>query len=91
MAGQASIENGKKGGRPKAAHTLAAETAKAKLIEMYVANIVPINQALIDKALSGDVSAIRELHDRVYGKASQPVEHSGVIDIGLILDEIENE
>ena len=70
---------------------IAAETAKAKLIEMYVANIVPINQALIDKALSGDVSAIRELHDRVYGKASQPVEHSGVIDIGLILDEIENE
>jgi len=69
--------NGRKGGRPKgskAAHTLKAEQGKALLIQMYLEQVRPINQALIDKALTGDIQAIRELHERVYGKSVQPIE-----------------
>ena len=73
MAGITSIENGKKGGRPKATHTITAEAGKAMLIKMYLERIIPINKALLDKAEAGDIQAIRELHDRVYNKAAQPV------------------
>lgn len=66
-------ENGKKGGRPRGLNAINAEKGKAKLIEMYLAKVVPINQVLIDKALAGDITAIKELHDRVYGKSMQPV------------------
>jgi hypothetical protein len=58
----------------KAAHTLDAAKGKALLIQMYLEQIRPINQALIDKALSGDIGAIKELHDRVYDKARQPID-----------------
>lgn len=87
MAGIASIENGKKGGRPlgsKAAHTMEAEEAKKHLIQAYIQNIEPINRALIKKAKTGDLAAIREIHDRVYGKAPQALEVKG--DITLKLD-----
>jgi hypothetical protein len=57
----------------KASHTLQAEKGKALLIQMYLENVRPINQALIDKALAGDIQAIRELHERVYGKVTQPI------------------
>ena len=73
MAGITSRENGKKGGRPKAAHTIQAEKAKATLIREYIRNIKPINKALIKKAKEGDIQAIRELHDRVYGKSPQAI------------------
>lgn len=89
MAGITSIQNGKKGGRPKgskATHTIQAEAAKAELIKAYIKNIKPINEALIKKATEGDIQAIRELHDRVYGKSPQaitgpeggPIQISGV-------------
>lgn len=77
MAGKASIENGRKGGRPKGAkatHTLEAQKAKEELIRMYIENIRPINEALINKAKEGDMQAIKELHDRVWGKSVQPIE-----------------
>lgn len=54
-----------------AAHTIQAEAGKAALIAAYLKNIKPINDALIKKAKKGDIQAIRELHDRVYGKAHQ--------------------
>lgn len=69
--------NNHKGGRPKGSksnHTLQAEIAKAELIKAYIENIKPINEALIKKAKEGDIQAIKELHDRVYGRAMQPVE-----------------
>lgn len=80
MAGEVSKENGKKGGRPKgskATHTIQAEKAKAELIKSYIENIKPINEALIEKAKSGDIQAIKELHDRVYGRSINPVELTG--------------
>lgn len=63
-------------GRPKgsvASHTLDAARGKALLIQMYLDNIRPINEALIRKAKEGDMQAIKELHDRVYNKAAQPL------------------
>lgn len=66
-----------KGGRPKGLNAINAEAGKAVLIKAYLDNIVPINQALVNKALTGDIQAIKELHDRVYGKSPQPLEHSG--------------
>ena len=65
-----------KGGRPKgslASHTLEVQTGKALLIQMYLENIRPINEALLKKAREGDMQAIKELHDRVYGRAPQPL------------------
>lgn len=86
MAGtpeQARI-NGLKGGRPKAAHTIQAEEGKKALIKAYLDNIVPINEALVNKAKSGDIQAIKELHDRVHGRAAQDVKVSGDIEMHII-------
>lgn len=80
MPGDASRFNGIKGGRPKgtfAKSTLDAAAAKQKLIEAYIKAAEPINQALITKAMTGDIQAIRELHDRVYGKAPQDLKIEG--------------
>lgn len=60
-------------GRKKASHTIQAEAAKAELVRMYCENVRPINEALIQKAKQGDIAAIKELHDRVFGKAAQPL------------------
>lgn len=87
--GDISRENGKKGGRPKAAHTITAEKGKALLIQMYLEQVRPINQALIDKALTGDVPAIRELHDRTQGKANQSIDIKGNLTISQVLDELD--
>ena len=43
--------------------------------------------ALRAKAAKGDVRAAQELFDRGYGKASQPIEHSGNISIEIMSDE----
>lgn len=66
----------RKRGRPpgsKSSHTLQVEWARRELIQTYIDNIKPINAALIKKVKSGDVLAIKELHDRVFGKAAQPI------------------
>ena len=67
---------GRKKGQ-KAAHTTQAQKAREELIRAYIENIKPINEALIKKAKEGDIQAIRELHDRVYGKPMQAMELSG--------------
>lgn len=36
-----------------------------------------VAQALVDKALTGDVPAIREIGDRLDGKVAQAIEHTG--------------
>lgn len=77
MAGQASIENGKKGGRrkgSKASHTLQAEAAKKIIIEKVAKAIEPLINALIKKGKAGDVQAVRELFDRAFGKVPSAIE-----------------
>jgi hypothetical protein len=60
-------------GRPKAQHTIEAEAAKAHLVELFVAEKDAIFKALISKAKKGDVPALKELFERVWGKPVQPI------------------
>lgn len=69
----------------KATHTLQAETAKAQLIQTYIDNIKPINEALIKKAIEGDIQAIKEIHDRVWGKAPQAITGPEGRDLTIII------
>jgi hypothetical protein len=67
-------------GKPKgykAPHTLEASALRQSLIAKYAEKSDKVNDALIRKALMGDVPAIKELHDRVYGKANQYLEVAG--------------
>jgi hypothetical protein len=80
MAGNASKENGKKGGRPKgskANHTIVAEQGRAFVIAIIAKNLKPLIEAMVQKATKGDVHAFRELMDRGWGRPVQALEHSG--------------
>lgn len=71
-------------GKPKgtlASHTLEAQELKKALILGYKEKAKEINSALFAKALDGDVPAIKEVYDRVYGKSVNPIELSGAVDI----------
>jgi hypothetical protein len=60
-----------------------ADTLRRAVIQSDAERLRMIAEALIDKAASGDVSAIRELGDRVDGKPTQQIdqttEHSGEV------------
>jgi hypothetical protein len=64
-------------GRPKGQHTVEAEAAKARLVELFVAEKEEIFTALIRKAKKGDVPALKELFERVLGKPVQPIGNDG--------------
>lgn len=69
-----------KGGRPKgslAKSTQEALESKALLIEMLTKKIGLVTEALVAKALEGDVTAIKEIYDRTYGKSVTSIEMSG--------------
>ena len=77
MAGIQSIQNGKRGGRPKgrvAKSTLEANAIKTLYVDQAKLHALPILGALVKKAKKGDVMAIKEFNDRVFGKANQPFE-----------------
>ena len=77
MAGISSKINGQKGGRPKgtlAKSTIEAMEIKNLYIEQAKKHALPILNALIKKAKRGDVMAIKEFNDRVFGKSMQPTE-----------------
>ena len=77
MPGEASKENGKKGGRPKgskARHTLQASALRSYIVAQVALQKAPIVKALILKAKKGDILAIRELFDRAMGKAKEQVD-----------------
>ena len=60
-----------------------ADTLKRALMQADGNKIRAIAEALIEKAASGDVSAIREVGDRLDGKPTQQIdqttEHSGEV------------
>lgn len=61
-------------GRPKgslAPSTLKAKVLRDKLIQAYEVVAETINIKLMEKAIAGDIMAIKEIHERVYGKAYQ--------------------
>lgn len=51
-----------------------AEEARRMLSEMVMREIIPIGEALIVKAKKGDISAIKELFDRSWGRSRQSFE-----------------
>ena len=65
------------GKRGKASHTLETVEAKKLFVQKVHEHLIPIFEALLYKALEGDVSATKELLDRAWGKAVQGVEVSG--------------
>ena len=78
--------SGNPSGRPKESEeTKAKKKALKQLVKEYIdklADALPeISPALIEKAKTGDVSAIRELHDRVMGKPKQSIEVEGELNI----------
>ena len=75
---------------------------KAKIAEAYNELLakevnkegLPIIQALITKAKTGDIPAIKELHDRLMGKAPQPFqddEGNAILPFQLIVKQQGNE
>lgn len=66
-----SRDNGKLGGRPKAARTVAAEQFRDYVSMRIVEQQEPLIDALMEKGLKGDVSSIKELLDRAFGKSKE--------------------
>lgn len=77
-------------GRPKGTNEVLLQEAKKQLIQAYLDNIQPINEALIKKCKDGDMSALKELHDRVYGKAPQAITGADGKDLKIVFDPIFN-
>ena len=77
------------GGRPPNSsilpEQLALKKATRELITEYKEKLTEalplISPVLIAKALEGDMPAIKELNDRVMGKAKETVEHQGNLSI----------
>lgn len=45
-------------------------------------------RSLVAQGLEGNISALTEIGNRLDGKASQPIEHSGSVDVAMTLDRI---
>lgn len=54
-----------------------ADTIRRACIQADGAKLRAIADKLIEKAAEGDIQAIKELGDRLDGKATQALEHSG--------------
>src|SRR4051812_39969201 len=64
-------------GRPKgskAKHTIEGEAFRAALIAAVLKEKAPVIRALLDKAIGGDIPAIKEINDRVLGKSSESLD-----------------
>jgi hypothetical protein len=80
MPGQISVENGKKGGRPKgskATHTLEAERAKIIILQRYLEALEPILNKAVEQAIAGDKAARDWLSERATGKVPNAIELPG--------------
>jgi hypothetical protein len=80
-------------GRPvgsKDPNTLIREKALLRMRELVCAEIDPLTNALIKKGKEGDVSAIRELFDRAWGKAPQALTDAEGKNLQLTFDAIFN-
>lgn len=70
-----------------ASHTLKAQELKKRLIEVFHNDADEIYSALIKKAKTGDIPAIKELLDRVWGKSLQQIDTPDIKDaLKIIFD-----
>lgn len=74
-------------GRKKGFAAKNAEQARSVLSEMVIRDIIPIGEALISKAKQGDISAVKELFDRSWGKSYQSMQ---IVSAGLVLPSAAN-
>ena len=80
------IASGNMGGRPKSLTTLRREAdkdAREKFLAFASTQVLPIGDALVEKAKTGDIQAVKEFFDRTWGKAPQSVEISGEVTFSL--------
>jgi hypothetical protein len=80
-------------GRPKGAVTLATKqkmVARDILVAMIEAEIEPLGKVLIEKGKAGDISAIKELFDRGFGKSVQPIAGHDGKELKILFDHIFN-
>ncbi len=61
----------------------AHKIAKERLLAQLVAEQEAVGRALIIKAKMGDVQAIREFFDRIYGKAKETIDFGGEVKFSL--------
>ena len=71
MAGKASIENGKKGGRPKGYAALEAERQRELIAVKLSTQFEPIINKAIEQAIEGNKDAREWLVERAYGKVKE--------------------
>lgn len=76
MAGKASRENGKKGGRPKSSATIYAAKAREYIADRVIKDQKPIVDKAIEQAKQGDKSAREFLYNRAFGSPHQTVDHT---------------
>lgn len=81
----------KLGARPPSLATLkkrADKDAREKFLAFASTHVLPVGNALVERALSGDTQAIKEFFDRTWGKAPQfisaTVGHFSLLDLGKI-------
>lgn len=74
MPGDASRENGKKGGRKKGFPALLAEQARIIICQRLQENFTPIVDKAVELAKEGNKDAREWLTDRAFGKATQPID-----------------
>lgn len=58
----------------KASHTLEAEYYRKVLIQEIIANAEPLAKVLVQKGLSGDIPALKEINERSLGKVKDNVD-----------------
>lgn len=76
MAGDASRQNGKKGGRPKGYAALQAERQREYVAKVLETEWAPIVAKAVEQAKNGDKAARDFLADRAFGKAQQHIDHT---------------
>ncbi len=78
-------ENAKKGGRPKGTFTIEREKMKEYIATRIAENGDALVSVLLEKALTGDIPAVKELFDRGFGKATQHIDNPNEKDLTEVL------
>lgn len=64
---------------------------KRVLVDVYRNNAHAITHALLERCLAGEVKAIQEFHNRVFGKSVQPIDAEVSQKLKIYFDPVFNE